>query len=776
MRSWGDTLARLIDCRIAVPVTNTAAIAAITAVNRINGMIVLEVTNGTSWWFNSTSTAPAGPSVLVPTVGTGRWLAVSGGAGGPSTKIVFVRGCPTAALPAYTRTGNVITAAAPGALGAQDGVTYVAGERLLVRVGAAGADNGPYQVTDAGGATAYVLTRIGEADASAEVVSGMYVHSSEGTANQNEWFSLSTADPIVLNTTALTFTQVPSFVDLASTAASQGASLVGIQDAATRITGTTLETATAELAGRLLGAVADATAVAAVPAATRVDGMLIVKLDDYTVWSFAGASAATASDWVIAPAAGAGRWLRKDAPAGLLLPPVADNAALVALAATDRVDGSLLVKFDNMTVWSYDLGSAAGASNWVQIPTDAVGRWLRRDAEPGLVLPPVANNAALIALTATQRVDGSLVVQFDTMELWSYDLGSAAGASDWVVVPTDGVGRWLRKDVPAGLVLPPVANNAALIALTATDRVDGSLVVQLDTMILWSYDLGSVAGASDWVIVPTDGVGRWHRYDVTLADIAATTAAHGASLVGIQDVADIIAATTTEGALQEVATDIDSIRPGKPMTNRIRMLGAPGAIAEPDTITIGANVFEFRASTPPAGGTAGRIWVYQGADSAASRANFINAVNGVVNPATITYNGALTETFLAAAGVFLGDVIITSAAAAGGAVAQSAVATNTTETLTTATDVWDIATCYGGRLRTAVPVEAISITLTADHIAKGSVQFRFMAAPVFYTLNNRLRFQNEAHAVVGNAVSLTLTGGASPNNQAADIVDVVVYA
>lgn len=645
MRSWGETLARLVDRRIAAPVATIAAIRAIAAAYRCNGLQIIEATNGTTWWFDDDSTAPAGPSVLVPDAGSGRWLSTAGGAGGPSTKVVFVRGCPTGALAAYTRVGNVITANAAGALGAQDGVTYVAGERLLL-VGAATAsdlDNGPYQVTAPGtGATAFVLTRIGEADASAEVVSGMYVHVSEGTANGNEWFTLSTADPIVLNTTALTFTQVPSFVDLASTAASQGASLIGVQDAAARIAGTTAEAALAELAGRLLGAVANAAALGAVTAAQRVDGMLIVKLDDYTVWSFAGASAVAASDWVIAPAAGAGRWLRKD-------------------------------------------------------------------AEPGLVLPPVAD-------------------------------------------------------------------NAALIALAATDRVDGSLVVQLDTLTIWTYDLGSVAGATDWVVVPTDGVGRWHRYYTTLADLATGTAGHGANLVALQDAGGIITATTAEGAGQEFATDINTIRPGKPMSNRLRMLGAPGAIVEGDTVTIGANVFEFRASTPPAGGTAGRIWVYRGADSAASRANFIDAVNGVIDAARITYNGALVITFLAAAGVTLGDVVIVSAAAAGGAPVANATATATAETLTTATDIWDAAVCYGGRLQTTAPVEFVSIALNAAHIAKSNAQFRFMAPPVEFQLVNRQRAQNEAYAVVGNTVSLTLAGGVSPNNQAGDIVDCILFA
>lgn len=120
-----------------------------------------------------------------------------------------VRVATAAALPAYTRTGNVITATGNGALAAVDGVTLVANDRLLVKDGAAGADNGIYTVTQVGtGGTPYILTRSSDADASAEVTAGMYVWTGEGTANADTGWLLTTNDPITLNTTALTFTQV----------------------------------------------------------------------------------------------------------------------------------------------------------------------------------------------------------------------------------------------------------------------------------------------------------------------------------------------------------------------------------------------------------------------------------------------------------------------------------------------------------------------------------------------------------------------------------------
>jgi len=115
------------------------------------------------------------------------------------------------ALPAYTRVANVITADANGALnghGSVDGVTLVVGDRVLLKNGAAGADNGIYTVTALGGASAkWKLTRASDANTSAQVTSGMFTEIEEGTANTGTAWLLSTANPITLNTTALTFTQ-----------------------------------------------------------------------------------------------------------------------------------------------------------------------------------------------------------------------------------------------------------------------------------------------------------------------------------------------------------------------------------------------------------------------------------------------------------------------------------------------------------------------------------------------------------------------------------------
>jgi len=128
-----------------------------------------------------------------------------------------VRVASAAALPAYARVGNVITASALTNINTAgvDGITdLVVGQRILLKNGASAIDNGLYEVTVVGstGVTAFVLTRTSDADASAEVTSGMAVYVSEGTANGGEGWVLSTDDvpAIVLNTDPLTFVQFSS--------------------------------------------------------------------------------------------------------------------------------------------------------------------------------------------------------------------------------------------------------------------------------------------------------------------------------------------------------------------------------------------------------------------------------------------------------------------------------------------------------------------------------------------------------------------------------------
>lgn len=82
-----------------------------------------------------------------------------------------------------------------------DGVSVIAGDRVLVAGQSSAATNGIY-VCAAG-----AWSRATDADTSAEVTSGLYVWVEEGTTNADTGWVLTTNNPITLDTTALTFTQ-----------------------------------------------------------------------------------------------------------------------------------------------------------------------------------------------------------------------------------------------------------------------------------------------------------------------------------------------------------------------------------------------------------------------------------------------------------------------------------------------------------------------------------------------------------------------------------------
>lgn len=98
-------------------------------------------------------------------------------------------------------TGN-LNLAAPGT--SIDGVTMAANDRFLAKDQTTASQNGIYVWNGA----ATPATRATDADSSAEVSSGLAVTVTEGTANGDKVWLLTTNDPITLDTTALVFTQL----------------------------------------------------------------------------------------------------------------------------------------------------------------------------------------------------------------------------------------------------------------------------------------------------------------------------------------------------------------------------------------------------------------------------------------------------------------------------------------------------------------------------------------------------------------------------------------
>lgn len=109
-----------------------------------------------------------------------------------------------AALAAYTIASGVITITATGALAAIDGVTCVAGDLVLLTMGAAAADNGLYQVTNAGGTgVSAVLTRAPDWGNGSLLLPGTTIEVSEGTLYGPSTWKVTTTGAITVGTTSI---------------------------------------------------------------------------------------------------------------------------------------------------------------------------------------------------------------------------------------------------------------------------------------------------------------------------------------------------------------------------------------------------------------------------------------------------------------------------------------------------------------------------------------------------------------------------------------------
>lgn len=172
---------------------------------------------------NSDTTGVHGISdtaLLLTTATTLDQIAAPVGPVGLNSQKITGLGTPVAATDAATKayadviaTGLTIKASVQAATtanitlsGAQtiDGVSVVAGNRVLVKNQTTGADNGIYV------AAAGAWARSTDADTSAEVTSGLYTFVEGGSTQGNGSWILTTANPITLGSTALTFTQFAS--------------------------------------------------------------------------------------------------------------------------------------------------------------------------------------------------------------------------------------------------------------------------------------------------------------------------------------------------------------------------------------------------------------------------------------------------------------------------------------------------------------------------------------------------------------------------------------
>lgn len=123
-----------------------------------------------------------------------------------------VRARTTTTLPTCTYAngtsgvGATLTGNANGALSAQDGVTLVQGERLLVLNESAALRLGIYVLTQVGDAgTPFILTRATDCDQSSEFINAV-IGVQEGSANADTYWQF-TNNSVTVGTTSITFTQ-----------------------------------------------------------------------------------------------------------------------------------------------------------------------------------------------------------------------------------------------------------------------------------------------------------------------------------------------------------------------------------------------------------------------------------------------------------------------------------------------------------------------------------------------------------------------------------------
>jgi hypothetical protein len=118
-------------------------------------------------------------------------------------------------------TANVDLSTALEAGDVIDGITLVAGNRVLVKHQTTGGDNGLYVVQSSGAAA-----RADDANISSEVTAGFFTFVEEGTLYGNTGWVLTTDNPITLGTTPLTFTQ---FSGTGTFTAGSGLTLTGTE-------------------------------------------------------------------------------------------------------------------------------------------------------------------------------------------------------------------------------------------------------------------------------------------------------------------------------------------------------------------------------------------------------------------------------------------------------------------------------------------------------------------------------------------------------------------
>lgn len=121
------------------------------------------------------------------------------------------------------------------------------------------------------------------------------------------------------------------------------------------------------------GGVADKDALAAIAAASRFNGMLVMVRADGSLWRFDSTSAVAEDEGrelVIAPDAGSGRWLAADKHKVLMLPISKDNTDGEAILT---VPAGFVLRLTGLPFWIVTTGWTGGSSSAIGLSTSITG-------------------------------------------------------------------------------------------------------------------------------------------------------------------------------------------------------------------------------------------------------------------------------------------------------------------------------------------------------------------------------------------------------------------
>ncbi len=230
------------------------------------------------------------------------------------------------------------------------------------------------------------------------------------------------------------------------------------------------------------------------------------------------------------------------------------------------------------------------------------------------------------------------------------------------------------------------------------------------------------------------------------------------------------------GFLQQFGGGVVTKMPGSTLAGIISS-GRLNLATDPtnlDTVTIGGHEFRFLTTLIAA---TTYTQVKRGVSAAQARTDLIDAINGTTNahvvPATTPHTLAIVADLIDTS-----RVRVRQASGKGGtaqAMAPASIAVS--ETLTAAADVWDVANLNETGSAPGKMFSHGRVTVTAAMIAAGKVFLEFPFTPTVFNFmlissGGGIRADNEVVSIIGNSVTITLLGGASPNAQATDIMHV----